>query len=88
MSDLPASGTKPKAERLKETITLLKKLPQVGIPETSYPYRQVKDLMTTWVNDGPAVTEYIDFKSHFGTLVLPIKEGKVSSLDLKAKRNA
>jgi hypothetical protein len=88
MSDLPASGTKPKAERLKETITLLKKLPQVGIPETSYPYRQVKDLMTTWVNDGPAITEYIDFKSHWGTLFLPTQPGKVSSLDLKAKRSA
>jgi hypothetical protein len=88
MSDLPASETKPKAERLKETITLLKKLPQVGIPENSYIYGKVKDLMTTWVNVGPAVTEYIDFKSHFGTLVLPVKEGKVSSLDLKAKRNA
>lgn len=87
MSD-SSIATKPKAERLKETITLLKKLPQVGIPDNSYAYGRVKDLMTTWVNDGPALTEHIDFKSHFGTLVLPVKAGKVSSLDLKAKRNA
>lgn len=79
-------STKPKAERLKETITLLKKLPQVGIPDSSYAYEKVKGLMTAWVNDGPAHTELIDFKSHWGTLVLPVKEGKVSSLDLKAKR--
>ena len=88
MSDLPASETKPKAERLKETITLLKKLPQVGIPDNSYIYGKVKDIMTTWVNDGPAVTERLDFKSHWGTLFLPTQPGKVSSLDLKAKRTA
>jgi hypothetical protein len=80
------SGVKSKAERLKETITLLKKLPEVGIARESWAYSQVQDLMTAWVNDGPAVTEKIDFDSHWGTLVLPIKEGKVSSLDLKVKK--
>ena len=84
--DIKSNRTKPKAERLKETITLLKKLPQVGIPDSSYAYEKVNGLMTAWVNDGPAHTELIDFKSHWGTLVLPVKEGKVSSLDLKAKR--
>ena len=84
MSD--TSPTKPKAERLKETITLLKKLPQVGIPESSFAYRRVKDMMTTWVNDGPAVKEHIDFISHKGVLTLPTQPGKVSSLDLKAKK--
>jgi hypothetical protein len=80
------SGVKSKAERLKETITLLKKLPEVGIARESWAYSQVQDLMTAWVNGGPAVTEKIDFDSHWGTLVLPIKEGNVSSLDLKVKK--
>ena len=80
------SSVKSKAERLKETITLLKKLPEVGIARESWAYSQVQDLMTAWVNGGPAVTEKIDFESHWGTLVLPIKEGNVSSLDLKVKR--
>ena len=80
------SSVKSKAERLKETITLLKKLPDVGIARESWAYSQVQDLMTVWVNGGPAVTEKIDFESHWGTLVLPVKEGKVSSLDLKVKK--
>jgi len=80
------SDIKSKAERVKETITLLKKLPDVGILRESYAYSQVQDLMTVWINGGPAVTEKIDFESHWGTLVLPVKEGKVSSLDLKAKK--
>lgn len=77
---------KPKAERLKETITLLKKLPEVGVPRESYAYSQVQDIMTTWVYDGPATRTTIDFETHVGELVLPVEEGKVSSLDLKVKK--
>jgi hypothetical protein len=84
MSELTA--IKPKAERLKETITLLKKLPQVGIPESSFAYGKIKEMMTAWINDGPAVKEHIDFISHKGILTLPVQAGKVSSLDLKAKK--
>jgi len=76
---------KDKAERLKETITLLKKLPEVGVARESYAYSQVQDLMTEWVNGGGYKKEIIDFESHVGTLTLPIVEGPVSSLDLKVK---
>lgn len=76
---------KDKAERLKETITLLKKLPEVGVARESYAYSQVQDLMTEWVNGGGYKKEVIDFESHTGTLILPIVEGRVSSLDLKVK---
>lgn len=79
---------KSKAERLKETITLLKKLPEVGIPMESCPYSEVQELMTAWVNGGPATRTTIDFQSHIGELVLPVKEGSVSSLDLKAKKKS
>jgi len=79
-------STKPKGERLKETITLLKKLPQVGVPVESYAYSQVQELMTIWVKDGPAAFEIIDFDTHWGELTLPIKEGKVSTLELKLKK--
>ena len=79
-------STKPKGERLKETITLLKKLPQVGVPVESYAYSQVQDLMTIWVKDGPAAFEIIDFDTHWGQLTLPDKEGKVSTLELKLKK--
>lgn len=77
---------KEKGERLKETITLLKKLPDVGIPTSSYIYEQVKTQMTTWVSDGPAYSDRFDFGSHWGDLSLPVKAGKVASLNLIAKR--
>ena len=78
--------TKEKGERLKETLVLLNKLPEVGIPKSSYLFEKVKGLMSTWVSDGPAITEVIDFGSHWGTIILPIKKGQVASLDLKAKK--
>ena len=81
-----SDNVKSKAERLKETITLLKKLPEVGVPRESYAYSQVQDLMTEWVNGGPAKTAKLDFETHWGTLVLPIANGRVSSLDLKVKK--
>lgn len=80
------SDIKEKGERLKETITLLKKLPEVGIPTSTYIYEKVKTLMTTWVSDGPAVSERLDFGTHWGDLNLPVKKDKVASLDLKVKR--
>jgi hypothetical protein len=77
---------KPREERLKETITLLNKLPEVGIPKTHPLFLRVKDLMTGWVNMGPVVSERIDFGSHWGDLTLPVKAGRVASLDMKVKR--
>lgn len=77
---------KSKGDRLKETITLLKKLPEVGIPTSHYLYDQVKDRMTTWVSDGPAYSERFDFGTHWGDLSLPVKEGRWASLNLVAKK--
>ena len=57
----------------------------MGVPIESYAYSQVYDFMNAWVNGAEASRHVIDFESHEGTLVLPDKEGQVSSLDLKAK---
>ena len=77
---------KPKAERLKETIVLLKKLQEIGVPKTHYVFYQVKTLLSTWVADGPSLMEQIDFGTHMGELTLPIKLGKVATLNLKVKK--
>ena len=76
---------KSKGDRLKETITLLKKLPKVGVPMESYQYSQVQDLMTEWVNGGPAVTERLDFITHWADIALPEKESEVATINMKLK---
>lgn len=80
------SEVKSKEERLKETLTLLRKLPEVGVPQGNPVYQHVKECMSTWVNMGSAYDERIDFGSHWGELHLPVKSGKTASLELKVKR--
>ena len=79
------SEIKSKGDRLKETIRILKKLPEVGVPKDSYSYSQVQELMTTWVEGGGRVSETLDFVSHWAEIVLPIRYDQTASLHLKAK---
>jgi hypothetical protein len=79
------TNIKSKGDRLKETITLLKKLPKVGVPMESYQYSQVQDLMTEWVNGGPAVSDRLDFITHWADIVLPANEDSVASINMKLK---
>ena len=79
------ANIKSKGDRLKETITLLKKLPKVGVPMESYQYSQVQDLMTEWVNGGPAVSDRLDFITHWADIVLPANEDSVASINMKLK---
>lgn len=82
MSDL-----KSKEQRVKEAITLLKKLPDIGIQREDYMFRYIQGFMSKWVSDGQCITETIEFRSHIGTLILPDKANKVAALDLKAKKS-
>jgi hypothetical protein len=83
----PSAPTeKPKAERLQETITLLKKLQEVGIPETDPGYVEAKAALTSWVQTGESAQHTILFArfSKRGTLVLPRRAGVAASFLLKA----
>ncbi len=77
---------KPKEERLRETITILKKLQEVGIPETDPGYVEAKEKLSTWVQGGEAAQYTIVFARHSrkGILVLPRKAGVAASFLLKA----
>ncbi len=77
---------KPKAERLSETITILKKLQEVGIPETDPGYKEVKAAMTNWVQTGEPASLKVDFLRHGrrGELTLPFRAGRAAELFLKS----
>ena len=74
-----------KEERVKETVTILRKLQEVGIAPTEPGYVQVKTFMTTWINDGGSFTHTVEFPRYGrrGELVLPNRTGKTASLLLK-----
>ncbi len=79
---------KPKEDRLKETITILKKLQEVGIAETDPGYTESKRLMSEWVREGAAATHRIEFPRHgrYAELVLPWRADRAASLLLKQSR--
>lgn len=82
----PAAGPeKPKAERLQETITILKKLQEIGIPETDPGYMEAKAALSSWVQTGESANHTILFARHSrrGTLVLPRRAGVAASFLLK-----
>lgn len=76
---------KPKGDRVKETITILKKLQEVGFAETEPGYQELKRLMSKWVHDGEAATYKVEFPRYGrrAELVLPARADRAASVNLK-----
>jgi len=79
------SEEKPKEERLRETITLLQKLPTAGIPSHHEIYLEISDTMKEWVKNGLPTYKQFDLFSHIGHLKLPAIKGDVATFHLKVK---
>lgn len=77
---------KSKADRVKEAVTILTKLKELGIPDTEPGYKQTKEQLDTWINGGDGWTGRVDFP-RFGRraeLILPIRADRVCSMKLMA----
>jgi hypothetical protein len=77
---------KTKESRLSETIVILKKLLEVGIPATDAGYKIIKAHMSKWVEDGEAVNTTVPLMRYGrdAILVLPATAEEVASCRLKA----
>ena len=77
---------KTKGERVKEAVTLLKKLQEVGIHTEDSGYKQTKNALDSWISDGAEITEKIEFMRYgrIGHLTLPYHSGNTPTLTLKA----
>ena len=79
---------KPKAERLKETIALLKRLQEAGIHESDPGYTEIKRLMSEWVRaetiEGVA-KHTVEFPRYGrqAFLVLPKRADRAAEITLK-----
>lgn len=71
---------------MKETITLLKKLQEVGIPTIDSGYKEIQARMTAWVNTGEPETFSIAFArvDRRAEVVLPRRADRAASISLKA----
>ena len=77
---------KTKGDRVKEAVTLLKKLQEIGIYPEDLGYKQTKTAIDAWISDGAEATEKIEFMRHgrIGHLTLPYHSGNTLSFVLKA----
>lgn len=84
----PPPPEKPKEDRVRETITILKKLEEVGIGTFDPGYELVKGAMREWVNTGVAASLTVEFPrfGRRGELVLPARADRSASLNLKVVR--
>jgi hypothetical protein len=78
-----AKPTKPMEERLKESMTLLRKLQELGIPPSDPSYKEMSAKMNDWIKGGPVYQGTIDFKAwnRRAKLLLPTRSGSVAKCD-------
>ncbi len=81
---------KPKEDRVKESIEILKKLKEIGVTEREPGYILTKQKFTEWINTGEAWSGDIDFPllQRKAEIVLPARADRVASLLLKAPFHA
>jgi hypothetical protein len=82
----PTETQKTKGERVREAITLLKKLQEVGIHSEDLGYKATKNALDKWISDGSEMTEKIEFMRYgrVGHLTLPYHSGNTPTFVLKA----
>ena len=74
-----------KADRVKETIRLLKELERVGYSEAVLGYSEIKKVLTQWVVDGEKgyFEIHVPQMNRVAQVSLPKKDDKAASILLK-----
>lgn len=80
-----ASDEKPKEDRLREGLALLRQLTGVGVPATDPGYQTIQKLVSTWVATGEAVQTSVPLSrvDRVAELLLPRRRQNTASLLLK-----
>ena len=79
---------KPKADRVKEAITILQKLKELGIPTNEPGYMITKQHLDEWIQGGDRWDGRVDFPrfQRRAELVLPVRPDRVVSMTIFAPR--
>jgi hypothetical protein len=86
---MPKIPDKSKGDRVKETISILRKLMDFGILDDTDPYLKTKEYLDEWIKTGEGAQHLIDFSRvrRTGILVLPKEANKSAELILRATRD-
>jgi hypothetical protein len=76
------------ADRLKEGVTLLLKLREVGITDTEPGFQELKAKISEWTKSEDAWSGEIEFARYgrYANVILPSKPGVVASMTLKTRK--
>lgn len=76
---------KSKDDRVRESITILKKMIELGVSKDDCAFIELKTRMTEWINNGLAWTGKISFPSvgRLAVIFLPSKSCRTASIDFK-----
>jgi hypothetical protein len=85
---MPSSPPKPKEDRLKETLEILRKLEEFGIVRTEPGFQEIQRRMSAWVATGEPDDFTAEFPRHGrrAECVLPRRADRVATLALKVLR--
>jgi hypothetical protein len=83
------SKLKPKEDRVREGITILQKLKEVGIPPTDIGFRNIQEAVSEWVKTGEPISKKIPFArvDRIAEVVLPQKRTAIASVVLRVIPN-
>ena len=79
---------KPKEDRLREGVHLLKQLQQAGVASVAPGYMDLKEQITQWVETGERWEGRITFPSYgrYADVVLPKKATQTATIAFKVKK--
>lgn len=83
---MPDKPIKSKGDRVKESVTILGKLKELGIADTDPGYLETKKHLDTWLNGGESWSGRVDFIRYGrrAELILPIRADRISSMKILA----
>jgi hypothetical protein len=81
----PTNPPKSREERVKEGITILKKMRELGVPDSLGEFRQLKDIIRQWVESGEFWKGKITFPTfeRVADITLPSRQGFTAELLFK-----
>lgn len=79
---------KPKEDRVREGITILQKLKEVGIPNTDGGFQEIQAAISEWVKTGAAYSNKIPFHrvDRVAELTLPKRRTAVATILLRTSQ--
>lgn len=74
---------KPTTERVKESMAILQKLQELGIPPTDPAYKELSSKFSEWIKGGEAWVGNVDFHrwNRRAKVLLPTRPGTIAKCD-------